>query len=184
MSEWWRVSARNLAAGPPIEPLAVHDVKSLSPGLEVTVMIHCPSCGDESSLDQKFCRKCGFNLEPVGKLVTAGPDLETKSEKLESEQAILRRMIRWMMWGCLVLLIGLVLLVSGKAFDLPKFLSPLASFLLVGGAAAAGYGVLAALRDGMASRESCRARTRPARNYQPHRQTNWGIKTFRCRCRV
>src|SRR6185436_19573133 len=115
MSEWWRVSARNLAAGPRIEPLVVHDVKSLSPGLEVTVMIHCPSCGDESALDQKFCRKCGFNLEPVGKLVTAGPDLETKSEKLESEQAILRRMIRWMMWGCLVLLIGLVLLVSGKA---------------------------------------------------------------------
>ena len=114
-------------------------------------MIHCPSCGDESDLNQKFCRKCGFNLEPVSKLVAAGPNLETKSEKLESDQAILRRMTRWMMWGCLVLLIGLVLLVTGKAFDVPKFLSPLASFLLIGGAAAAGYGVLAALRDGMAS---------------------------------
>ena len=134
-------------------------------------MIHCPSCGDESALDQKFCRKCGFNLEPVGKLVTAGPDLETKSEKLESEQAILRRMIRWMMWGCLVLLIGLVLLVSGKAFDLPKFLSPLASFLLVGGAAAAGYGVLAALRDGMASPRKL-PRAHQARAELPTASTN------------
>jgi hypothetical protein len=114
-------------------------------------MIHCPSCGDESTLEQKFCRKCGFNLKPVSKLVAAGPGLETKSEKLESDQAILRRMTRWMMWGCLVLLIGLILLVTGRAFDVPKFLSPLASFLLIGGAAAAGYGVLAALRDGMAS---------------------------------
>ena len=55
------------------------------------------------------------------------------------------------MWGCLILLIGLVLLVTGKAFDVPKFISPLAAFLLVGGAAAAGYGVLAALRDGIVS---------------------------------
>jgi hypothetical protein len=60
-------------------------------------------------------------------------------------------MLRWMMWGCLVLLIGLVLLVTGRAFDVPKFISPLAAFLLVGGTAAVGYGVLAALRDGIAS---------------------------------
>jgi hypothetical protein len=60
-------------------------------------------------------------------------------------------MYRWMVWGCLVLLIGLVLLVTGKAFDVPKFISPLAAFLLIGGAATAAYGVLAALRDGIAS---------------------------------
>ena len=58
--------------------------------------MHCPNCGNESDLDQKFCRKCGFNLEPVSKLVAAGPYLETKSEKLEGDQAILRRMYRWM----------------------------------------------------------------------------------------
>ena len=34
--------------------------------------MHCPSCGNESSIDQKFCRKCGFNLEPVGKLLAGG----------------------------------------------------------------------------------------------------------------
>jgi len=113
--------------------------------------MHCPSCGNESSLEQKFCRKCGFNLEPVSQLVAASPDAETKLQKLESDRAILRRMYRWMMWGCLILLIGVVMLVSGKAFDLPKFLGPLSSFLLVGGAAAASYGVLAALRDGLAS---------------------------------
>ena len=113
--------------------------------------MHCPSCGNESSLEQKFCRKCGFNLEPVSQLVTASPNAETKLQKLESDRAILRRMYRWMMWGCLILLIGVVMLVSGKAFDLPKFLGPLSSFLLIGGAAAAGYGVLAALRDGLAS---------------------------------
>jgi hypothetical protein len=113
--------------------------------------MHCPGCGNESSLEQKFCRKCGFNLEPVSKLVVAAPDGETKLEKLEGDRAILRRMYRWMVWGFLILLIGVVMLVSGRAFDLPKFLGPLSSFLLIGGAAAAGYGVLAALRDGLAA---------------------------------
>jgi len=111
--------------------------------------MHCPGCGNESSLEQKFCRKCGFNLEPVSRLVVAAPDSATKLEKLEGERAILRRMYRWMMWGFLILLIGVVMVVSGRAFDLPKFLGPLSSFLMVGGAAAAGYGVLAALRDGL-----------------------------------
>ena len=113
--------------------------------------IHCPSCGHESSPDQKFCRKCGFNLEPVNKLVADGRDLEVNAEKLEGDGAILRRMYRWMMWGFLILLIGLVMLVSAKAFELPKFLGPLASFLLIGGTAAVAYGVLAALRDGAVS---------------------------------
>ena len=111
--------------------------------------MHCPSCGNESSLEQKFCRKCGFNLEPVSQLVVAGAGKETKLERVESDREILRRMYRWMMWGMLILLIGVVMVVSGKAFDLPKFLGPLSSFLMVGGAAAAGYGVLGALRDGL-----------------------------------
>src|SRR5882762_3068396 len=106
--------------------------------------MHAPSFSRDTSLEQKFCRKCGFNLEPVSQLVAASPDAETKLQKLENDRAILRRMYRWMMWGGLILLIGVVMLVSGKAFDLPKFLGPLSSFLLVGGAAAAGYGVLAA----------------------------------------
>ena len=113
--------------------------------------IHCPSCGHESSPDQKFCRKCGFNLEPISKLVSAGADSGAESDRVENDRTILRRMYRWMMWGFLVMLIGVVLLVSGKAFDLPKFLGPLSSFLLIGGAATAGYGLLAALRDGISS---------------------------------
>lgn len=112
--------------------------------------MHCPSCGNESSIDQKFCRQCGLSLESVSKLVAGHQTPEAiKREAKKNEQDVLRRMYRWMMWGCLILLIGVVMLVSGKAFDLPKFLGPLSSFLLIGGAAATGYGVLAALRDGV-----------------------------------
>ena len=115
--------------------------------------MHCPKCGNESDFDQKFCRKCGLNLAPISSLVLvdSGRDDEQKPDKVERDKLILRRMVSWMIWGCVILLIGLVLLATGRAFDVPKFLSPLASFLLIGGTATAAYGVLAALREGIAS---------------------------------
>jgi len=122
-------------------------------------MIHCPTCGHQSELDQKFCRKCGFNLEQISKLVVAGAGSDAESGRMENDRAILRRMYRWMMWGCLILLVGLLMLVTGKAFDVPKFLSPLASFLMIGGTAAATYGVLAALRDGVVSSKKLHRKT-------------------------
>jgi NMD protein affecting ribosome stability and mRNA decay len=32
--------------------------------------MHCPKCGAEAPLTQKFCRSCGFSLEKVPQLVT------------------------------------------------------------------------------------------------------------------
>ncbi len=46
--------------------------------------MHCPNCGNQSELDQKFCRKCGFNLEPVSKLIVNSPDADQlKLQKAE-----------------------------------------------------------------------------------------------------
>ena len=81
-------------------------------------------------------------------LADSGRDDEQKPDKVGRDKLILRRMVSWMIWGSVILLIGLVLLATGRAFDVPKFLSPLASFLLIGGTATAAYGVLAALREG------------------------------------
>lgn len=32
--------------------------------------MHCPKCGAEAPLTQKFCRSCGFSLEKIPQLVT------------------------------------------------------------------------------------------------------------------
>ena len=125
--------------------------------------IHCPSCGEEGSLDQKYCRKCGFNLKPVTKLVAGDDVADVRREKAERDRAILQRMYRWLMWGSLIFFIGLVLLVSGRAFDLPKFFGPLSSFVMISGIAAGGYGILAALRDGVATSKKLPPATKAAK---------------------
>jgi hypothetical protein len=63
--------------------------------------MHCPNCGIESDLEQKFCRSADFSLEPVSKLILAGSTAadEPKTAKLERDKILMRRMVSWMMWG-------------------------------------------------------------------------------------
>ena len=112
-------------------------------------MMHCPSCGNESSLDQKFCRKCGFNLEPVGRLVAGEAATESvEPVKSEAERLLVRRMFRWLSWGCMVLLVGVILLIINKSFFHAGIFHALASLFLIGGLVVASYGVLSSIIKG------------------------------------
>ena len=113
--------------------------------------MHCPSCGNESPLDQKFCRRCGFNLEPISQLVVQGsPVAEVQLDKQEQEKALVRRMFRIMGWGVLIVLIGVVLLVMARAPApglLENVLGVLSLIFLLGGTAVAGYSIFDAIRE-------------------------------------
>jgi len=111
--------------------------------------MHCPNCANESDLDQKFCRKCGFNLEPITKLILAGSadDDEAKLEQRERDKLLMRRMVSWMMWGVMILLIGVVLSVVNKEFHFAH-LGLISTLLILGGVSVTTYGVLDALRCG------------------------------------
>lgn len=109
--------------------------------------MHCPGCGGESSVDQKFCRKCGFNLEPIGQLVK-GQVEKIATDRAEQESRLVRRMFRWITWGCLVLLFGVVLLVLNRGFIHAGLLTPLTSLLILGGVVIAMYGLLSTMIRG------------------------------------
>src|SRR5262245_61701163 len=47
--------------------------------------MHCPSCGAEAPLTQRFCRSCGFSLEKIPELVTQQL-AEPANEKLRERQ--------------------------------------------------------------------------------------------------
>lgn len=111
--------------------------------------MHCPNCGNESSLDQKFCRKCGFNLEPIGKLVIQGTDADVlELDRAERENLIVRQMFRWIAWGMAALGLGVLMLVTNKYFELGKVFGLMSSLLMLGGTGMAAYGVISSLGKG------------------------------------
>ena len=114
--------------------------------------MHCPSCGNESDLEQKFCRKCGFNLEPISKLILGANDDETKLDKVERDKLLMRRMVKWMMRGMLIMLMGIVMIVVSKQYSVTLFqLLPLAllgNLITLGGVTVMMYGLLDTMRGG------------------------------------
>ena len=111
--------------------------------------MHCPSCGAETTLEQRFCRNCGMDLETVSKLVAAHSSPETlKLEKALSKKANQQRMYQSMKWGLSLFILGMAALFITKTLEFDK------SFNLIGGSLlflAMGlmcYGVLAPMRDG------------------------------------
>ena len=111
--------------------------------------MHCPSCGNESSLDQKFCRRCGFDLEPVGKLVVQGADPDSlKVEKAERENLIGRPMFHWLACGLVIMGVGLLMLVANTAIGLGHAFGVFTILFLLAGIGMAAYGVIAALGKG------------------------------------
>jgi hypothetical protein len=110
--------------------------------------MHCPSCGAETTLEQRFCRSCGMDLETVGKLVAAHSSPEKlKLEKSLTEKASRQRMYQSLKWGMICFILGMAALATTKTLALDKAFNLGPLFLLFMGMGLMLYGVLSPMRD-------------------------------------
>ena len=93
-----------------------------------------------------------MSLESVGKLVakhTSSPAaVQAKLDKAEAEKAMVRSMFNWMIWGMLLVGIGVVMFVVNKNFPIGDWFRLLSSLLAIGGMGLMVGGVLNAVRRG------------------------------------
>jgi len=109
--------------------------------------MHCPSCGAETTLEQRFCRSCGMDLENVSKLVVAHSSPEKlKAEKCLTKKSSRERMYQSFKWGVICFLLGMASLATTRTLSLDKTynLGPL--FLVFIGMGIMLYGLLSAMR--------------------------------------
>jgi hypothetical protein len=115
--------------------------------------MHCPSCGQPATTDQQFCRACGMNLQAISKLVTehtgSPAELQSKLDRAEREREIVRSMFNWIMWGMIIMGIGVVLVVVNKTYDIGGLFRLLATLVTLSGTGIAAGGVFGAMRKGM-----------------------------------
>ena len=113
--------------------------------------MHCPACGNESSLEQKFCRKCGFDLSPVSKLIAGSSGSETAGiDRRRREQVLVRRMFRWISAGMIVMLFGVLMLLIGRTFDIGKIFGLASTIVILTGVAIACGGLFSTMMRGAA----------------------------------
>ena len=117
--------------------------------------MHCPSCGAETTLEQRFCRSCGMDLETVSKLVVAHSSPETlKVEKSLTKKAAQRRMYQSFKWSVIFFILGMASLAATKTLGFAKVynLGPL--FLVFLGMGLMLFGALSPMRDRASSLRS------------------------------
>lgn len=114
-----------------------------------------------------------MSLETVGKLVakhTGSPvDIQTKLDRAEAERAIVRSMFNWMIWGMLLVGIGVVMILVNKSFPIGNWFRLLSSILVIGGMGVTVGGVLSAIKRGTlpSSRQSDQLTGLPVTNELP-----------------
>jgi hypothetical protein len=114
--------------------------------------MHCPNCGTPATSEQQFCRACGMSLETVGKLVaqhSATPtEIQHKLSKAELEQALVQQMFRRIIWGAIILGIGVVMSVVHNNFPIGAWFKLLSTLVILSGVAVGGVGVFDAMIKG------------------------------------
>lgn len=110
--------------------------------------MHCPSCGAETTLDQRFCRSCGMDLETVSKLVVAhsSPEL-LKLEKVRDKRAGQERMLKSLKFGFSMFILGMAVLFITKTLEFPKPFNLIGGSLLFLAMGLMFYGILTPMRD-------------------------------------
>jgi len=140
--------------------------------------MHCPRCGADASVEQQFCRSCGFNLEKVAELLAEQPPVALDAN-LAQAHLRQRRLEHWAGVAGLVLLTSVLLtliyfVVSEMMIKSGKIGAGLLLLLLfIGGAVIAGLqGYSKTLKQRLTNQQSVKnlLHTGATRQLDPHHE--------------
>jgi hypothetical protein len=110
--------------------------------------MHCPTCGTDTNLEQRFCRSCGMDLEAVSKLVAEHSSPEgLKQEKSLAKKDIQRRMYQSFKWGIICFILGMATLATTKTLGLDKIFNLGPLFLVFLGMGIMLFGALSPMQN-------------------------------------
>ena len=106
--------------------------------------MHCPGCGTQSSMEQKFCRVCGMNLDALSKALAA-QDLSFAADDSHTDAArhSRRRMMSWVRWGVIIMFAGGFIGITGKKLMHNEIMSGVGALIALAGMFLVGFGSLA-----------------------------------------
>jgi hypothetical protein len=108
--------------------------------------MHCPNCGKQTSIEQKFCRSCGMSLEIISKAIIVHQSIsDSDNPSVKDDSSTLRRMGLQLFWGIIVLFMGATIVSISKKMVESDWLRLVGLVTLMAGMILAIYAVLSPL---------------------------------------
>ena len=93
----------------------------------------CPSCGIQILNEQKYCRACGMELEPVAALVASRGTLHTSFKPSKSDQEIAFRTVKLITAGVIIFFLGAIISLAGRRLFNREDIGTVGVFVLFSG---------------------------------------------------
>lgn len=118
--------------------------------------MYCPNCGKENPEKPRFCRSCGLGLQTISQaLVNELSGTKSDSSSIETAEPEEKRWRNPLMYGFLMLLLGMAIIVFGKKIAVEQLIADLGTLIAVLGIVLIGFkGVLLTLSQSSSSRQS------------------------------
>jgi predicted nucleic acid-binding Zn ribbon protein len=110
--------------------------------------MYCPNCGKENPEKPGFCRSCGLGLRTISQALvnelSATKSDDSSIEIVEPEQ---RRWRNPLMYGFLMLLLGMVIVIFGKKIAVEQLIADLGVLIAVLGIGLLGFNGVSLIRS-------------------------------------
>ena len=110
--------------------------------------MYCPNCGKENPEKPRFCRSCGLGLQTISQTMVnelaATKSDDSSIEIVEPEQ---KRWLNPLMYGFLMLLLGMAIVIFGKKIAVEQLIADLGTLIAVLGIGLLGFKGVSLIRS-------------------------------------
>ena len=110
--------------------------------------MYCPNCGKENPEKPRFCRSCGLGLQTISQALVT--ELSATKSDYSSIEIVEPKQKRWrnpLMYGFLMLLLGMAIVIFGKKIAVEQLIADLGTLIALLGIGLLGFKGVSLIRS-------------------------------------
>src|SRR5947207_6781251 len=109
--------------------------------------MYCPNCGKENPEKPRFCRSCGLGLQTISQALVNELSATSDDSSIEIAEPEQKRWRNPLMYGFLMLLLGMAIVIFGKKIAVEQSIADLGTLIAVLGIGLLGFKGVSKIRS-------------------------------------